>query len=62
MELTVAGMFCEGCKVAIERVVRRVPGVEAAEVDLATGRLIVRGNPERQAVVRAVMRAGYRTA
>jgi P-type Cu+ transporter len=59
LELTVEGMTCDGCKNAVERVVKRVPGVSDAAVSLADKRLVVRGNPDRAAVVAAVQKAGY---
>lgn len=59
MQLTVTGMTCDGCRQAVERVVKRVPGVSAAAVTLADGRLEVQGEPDPAAVRAAIEKAGY---
>jgi copper chaperone CopZ len=62
MELKVTGMTCDGCKSAVERVVKRVAGVTSATVDLASGKLVVDGKPDPSAVRAAVEKAGYGVA
>jgi copper chaperone CopZ len=62
IELKVTGMTCDGCKNAVERVVRRIQGVTAATVQLAEGRLVVEGAAARDEVVKAIERAGYGVA
>ena len=59
IELAVSGMTCEGCARAVTRVLGNVPGVAAAKVDLAAGRVRVTGNPRAEALVEAVVAAGY---
>jgi copper chaperone CopZ len=59
MELKVTGMTCDGCKGAVERVVKRVAGVTSATVDLPSGKLVVEGKPDPAAVRAAVEKAGY---
>lgn len=59
---TVKGMTCDGCKGAVERVTKRVPGVTAVQVDLTSGTLEIQGEPDPAAVVQAVEKAGYPTA
>lgn len=61
---TVKGMSCAHCRQAVERALREVPGVTEVEVDLATGRVTVAfaGDPDDQAVRRAVEEAGYEVA
>ena len=57
---TVEGMSCAHCQAAVAEEVAAVPGVSEVEVDLATGRLAVRGQGfEDEAVVAAVVEAGY---
>ena len=38
---TVSGMSCTACSSAVERVTRRLDGVERADVNLTTGKLLV---------------------
>jgi copper chaperone CopZ len=60
---SVAGMSCGHCSTAVFDAVTRVPGVEAAEVDLEGGRLTVRGEAiDDEAVVAAVVDAGFEVA
>ena len=42
-EYKITGMSCAACSAAVERVVRKLPGVESATVNLATERLRIRG-------------------
>lgn len=42
-EFKITGMSCAACSAAVERVTRRLPGVESCSVNLATERLRVRG-------------------
>jgi copper chaperone len=57
---TVAGMSCEHCAASVREEVSEVPGVQAADVDLATGRLVVAGTGVSGDAVRAaVAEAGY---
>jgi copper chaperone CopZ len=58
----VEGMTCEHCRASVIEEVSEVPGAEAVEVDLATGRLEVRGDVSDEAVAEAVEEAGYRLA
>jgi P-type Cu+ transporter len=57
----VGGMTCAACVSRVEKVLRRVPGVEAAAVDLMTGRAVVRASDEvaYDALAAAISRAGY---
>jgi copper chaperone CopZ len=57
---TVEGMTCGHCRAAVAEEVGAVPGVAEVDVDLATGRLAVRGEGfADKAVVAAVVEAGY---
>lgn len=57
---TVAGMTCAHCVAAVTEEVQRVPGVDAVDVDLAAGRVVVGGAAVDDAAVRdAVEEAGY---
>jgi copper chaperone len=57
---TVQGMTCSHCTAAVAEEVGAVPGVTGVEVDLASGRLVVRGEGfGDDAVAAAVEEAGY---
>jgi copper chaperone len=57
---TVAGMTCEHCVASVSEEVSEVEGVEAVEVDLESGRLLVSGAGVEEAAVRAAVEvAGY---
>lgn len=59
----VQGMTCEHCRAAVANEVGGLAGVRDVDVDLASGRLIVRGDGVRDdAVAAAVAEAGYRLA
>ena len=60
---TVVGMTCDHCVLSVREEVEAVPGIEAVDVDLATGRLTVRGeHVSDTAVADAVAEAGYEVA
>lgn len=59
-EYSVGGMSCAACSASVERVVNRIPGVEAASVNLSTERLIVRSEEDLGAeIFAAVEKAGF---
>lgn len=60
--LTVKGMTCGHCKSAVEKAARGLPGVLAAEVDLAASTLAVEFDPVKsslESIKKAVEEAGY---
>jgi copper chaperone len=61
-EYTVKGMTCEHCVLSVTEEVSEVPGVEHVDVDLGSGRLVVRGDVSDGAVRAAVSEAGYEVA
>ena len=60
VEFAIGGMTCAACSARLEKVLNRMPGVEA-RVNLASERARVRlsGGPDEAAVVAAVARAGF---
>jgi copper chaperone CopZ len=59
-EFTVEGMTCAHCVLSVREEVEEVAGVEAVDVDLDSGRLVVTGAGVDDAAVRtAVEEAGY---
>jgi P-type Cu+ transporter len=61
IELNVEGMSCASCVSRIEKALKKVDGVEDAQVNFATGKAIVQMSPDLsvQKVVDAVHAAGY---
>jgi Cu+-exporting ATPase len=61
IDLGIEGMTCAACVTRVEKVLKRVPGVAGAEVNLATNRARVHAAPEvkLEALTEAVSRAGY---
>ena len=60
---TVTGMTCSHCALSVREEVSEVAGVESVDVELATGRLVVRGERvDDDAVKTAVAEAGYEVA
>ena len=60
---TVAGMSCDHCARSVREQVARVPGIDAVDVDLESGRVRVQGEQIRDAAVHAaVAEAGYEVA
>jgi copper chaperone len=60
---TVIGMTCEHCVLSVREEVSEVDGVEAVDVELASGLLRVRGAQISDAAVSdAVAEAGYEVA
>jgi copper chaperone len=58
----VPDISCDHCKHAIEGEVRRVAGVTAVEVDVASKTVAVEGNASGEAVRDAIAAAGYDVA
>lgn len=57
------GMWCNGCALAIEARLARLPGITRVGVDYASATLLVEGDPEvigRKALAPKVARLGYR--
>lgn len=58
----VEGMTCGHCELSVREQVEDLTGVESAQAERVTGRLIVRGDVDDAAVREAVAVAGYRVA
>lgn len=62
IELNIADMTCASCVGRVERALRAVPGVQDAQVNLATERAtvtVLRGTADAAILAEAVTRAGY---
>jgi copper chaperone CopZ len=61
-EYTVVGMTCEHCVASVREEVGELAGVDGVDVDLESGRLVVRGTVGDEQVAAAVREAGYALA
>ncbi len=59
IDVTVAGMNCEGCVAHLEETLRAAPGVRACEVTLEPPRAVVHGEVDVATVHALVRKAGY---
>lgn len=59
--LSIEGMTCASCVGRVEKALKKVENVEIANVNLATEKAVVYSNQpiQREALVKAVERAGY---
>src|SRR5512146_2063581 len=63
--LPVTGMTCANCAATIERQVRKLPGINVANVNLASEKLSVTFDPalvDELGIIARVVRAGYGVA
>ena len=63
--MPVTGMTCANCAASIERNVRKLPGIQIANVNLANEKLTVWFNPtftDEQGFIAKIVRAGYGVA
>ena len=58
-QYTVTGMSCAACSVRVEKAVTKVPGVTACSVSLLTNSMGVEGSAFPDAIIAAVVEAGY---
>lgn len=57
--LKVEGMSCNHCKMAVEKAVKAVAGVESVQVNLDKKEVVVNGSADRSQVAKAIEEAGY---
>ena len=55
----VPGVTCGHCKSAIESEVGQVPGVDRVEVDIASKKVVIEGSASEEAILAAIVEAGY---
>ena len=58
----VTGMTCAACSARVEKAVSKVEGVESCSVSLLTNSMGVEGSASEDAVIKAVVDAGYRAS
>ncbi|MBK5966955.1 heavy metal transport/detoxification protein [Thiocystis minor] len=59
IELNISGLNCQHCVNAVTEAIQAVPGVESVEVDLARGLARIAGPADANALIAAVIAAGY---
>ena len=59
VQYTVTGMSCAACSSRVEKAVSAVPGVTSCSVSLLTNSMGVEGTASSDAVIAAVINAGY---
>ncbi|MCM1110031.1 MAG: permease [Clostridium sp.] len=59
---TVKGMTCGHCKAMVEKNLSKLPGVEAVEVDLASGKTSISGHADEEAVREVIEDLGFTLA
>lgn len=62
LTLSVSGMSCMGCVNSVKTLLSALPGVANVQIDLASGRVTLEHDPERndrQAVCQAICDGGY---
>ena len=60
--LLIEGMRCAGCVRSVENALRAVAGVTAVSVNLATQTASIAGNAETNALIKAVVNAGFQAS
>ena len=58
-QYNITGMSCAACSARVERVVKKIPGVETCAVSLLTNSMTVEGTASSQEIIAAVEKAGY---
>lgn len=56
----IEGMMCEGCVRSVKESLEKVPGITNVEVNLKKGTATVQGDADDDALIRAVVDAGFR--
>jgi len=60
--LKVTGMTCNHCVMAVTKALKKVPGVESADVSLEKAQAVVKGGANPQSLIAAVKEEGYEAA
>ncbi len=58
-EFKISGMQCNNCRTNVEKAIKAVKGVTAAEVTLTPGKAEVEGEFDEKAVIEAVEDLGF---
>ncbi len=55
----IKGMSCNHCRTNVERAIASLPGVDEVHVDLASGKAVIAGQPDKEALRQAVESLGF---
>lgn len=58
----VKGMTCQHCVRAVTEAIKGLPNVEDVQIDLESGVVKIKGNPDKVAVKKAIEEEGYTLA
>ena len=58
-QFTITGMTCSACSARVERVVKKLPGINTCAVSLLTNSMSVEGTASDDEIIAAVVKAGY---
>jgi Cd2+/Zn2+-exporting ATPase len=58
--INIQGITCQDCSTVISAEVRKLPGVDTADLDFVKGQLVVEGNADTEAIKATINRLGYR--
>ena len=58
-QFTITGMTCSACSARVERVVKKLPGIDSCAVSLLTNSMNVEGSTPDAEIIAAVVKAGY---
>lgn len=58
-KLKVEGMSCNHCKMAVEKALHEISGVESVQVNLDQKEVVVNGSADRSQLAKAIEEAGY---
>lgn len=58
-QFIITGMTCSACSARVERVVKKLPGIESCSVSLLTNSMNVEGTAPDSEIIAAVVKAGY---
>ena len=59
LSIVVKGMNCNHCKSNVEAAILKIADVKSVEIDLASGRTVIHGNPNKEDVIKAVEALGF---
>lgn len=57
--INVKGMSCNHCKSSVERAVSAIDGVKSAEVDLASGNVVIHGDADKGTIIKSIENLGF---
>ena len=58
-QFDISGMSCAACSARVEKAVSSIEGVESCSVNLLSNSMIVEGSANEEAIITAVVKAGY---